>query len=77
MFEAFLQTAQTIFEVARKEGRLVRNLFSGEAPKVYAGEFKLTWDGQDDGAHPVPSGVYLTRIETESGVRTGRIVVTR
>jgi hypothetical protein len=29
--------------------RVVRNLFAGSYPDVYAGEFKLAWDGRDAG----------------------------
>ena len=40
-------------------GRKVRSLAHRTFP---AGEHRLVWDGADDGGHPVPRGVYFTRV---------------
>jgi hypothetical protein len=51
-------------------GRRVRTLMGGGEA---AGFLEATWDGRDDGGHPLPSGVYLAR----SGSATARIVLAR
>jgi hypothetical protein len=33
-----------------------------------AGEYKLSWDGTDDTGHPVSSGMYFNRLETQKTV---------
>jgi hypothetical protein len=58
-------------------GRVVRHLFEGSYPSVYAGDFSLAWDGLDDQARRVPSGVYITRVESPDGVTTGLVVLAR
>jgi flagellar hook assembly protein FlgD len=43
------------------DGRRVRTLVrESEAP----GEYRATWDGRDEGGHPISSGVYYARLET-------------
>lgn len=46
------------------EGRMVKELISGYAPM---GENSLTWNGLDALGHPVPSGIYLCRIQSTVG----------
>jgi hypothetical protein len=41
-------------------GRLVRALVREELPP---GRFQVAWDGRDGSGRPVPSGVYLLRLE--------------
>jgi hypothetical protein len=60
-----------IYDVA---GRSVRTLFSGE---LAAGPGSVTWDGTDDRRHPVPAGVYWSRIETEDRSTARRLTVLR
>jgi hypothetical protein len=55
-------------------GRVIRVLLDGPHPP---GDYSLIWDGRDDAGRKVPAGVYLTRIETAEGVKTGRVVVAR
>ena len=58
-------------------GRVVRDLFNGTYPHVYAGEFSLTWDGRDAAGRRVAAGVYAARVETEEGISSGRVVVAK
>lgn len=55
-------------------GRVVRHLMAGQRP---AGEYHLEWDGRDDQGREVPTGVYLTRVETAAGVTTRRLVLAK
>ncbi len=55
-------------------GRLVRTLYSGALP---AGEHRLMWDGQSDGGSAQASGIYFSRLETESGPHTGKLHLVR
>jgi hypothetical protein len=57
-----------------QQGRSVRTLAAGELP---AGERVFTWDGRDDGGHPVPSALYFVRLETEGRVIGRRLAVVR
>ena len=58
-------------------GRVIRDLFNGTYPHVYAGEFQLTWDGFDNTGQRVSSGVYIARVDGPGGRRTSRVVVAR
>lgn len=51
-------------------GRRVRSLASGAFP---AGPHTVVWDGRDDGARPVPAGVYLCMIETAGRRQVARL----
>lgn len=52
-------------------GRRVRTLRSGPAE---AGVHELGWDGRDDAGRPLPSGLLLARLTSESGTRVVRVV---
>lgn len=54
------------------DGRLVRLLTEGPRD---AGRHELTWDGCDDGGRRAGAGVYLLRLTTPDGDRTGRMVM--
>jgi hypothetical protein len=53
-------------------GRVVRRLFEGH---LASGEHLLAWDGRDDSGRLVPAGVYLSRLSTESGTATRRLIL--
>jgi len=53
-------------------GARVATLFDGERP---AGAYSMDWDGRADTGAIVSSGVYFTRIEHASGVRTKKMVL--
>jgi len=53
-------------------GRRVRTLLSGPQP---AGTHHVVWEGKDDGGHPLASGVYLYRLETEERVLSRKMLL--
>jgi hypothetical protein len=52
-------------------GRLVRQLENGKAG---SGTHSLLWDGRSERGVPVAPGVYLVRLESSTGVMTGRVI---
>ena len=42
-----------------------------------AGEHTVRWDGRDDAGQPLPSGVYLIRLEAGGQVATRKVVLVR
>jgi len=56
-------------------GRLVRTLVH-DVPQS-AGSHAALWDGDDDGGRPVPSGVYLVRLQAGATGDRGRLVLVR
>ncbi len=57
-----------------QRGALVATLVDSEAP---AGDASAEWDGRDGRGRPVPSGVYLARLETPAGVRSVKVTLAR
>ncbi len=55
-------------------GRLVRRLVDGA---LAAGSHEITWDGRASGAEPLPSGVYLYRLEAGGEVAERRLLLLR
>jgi len=53
-------------------GRRVRTLARGERA---AGEFSLTWDGDDDARRPVAPGVYYARLTVRGGPQLSRALI--
>ncbi len=58
-----------IFDAA---GREVRRLET--ASQAPSGSLTLTWNGRDDAGRMLPPGMYLARITSATGTRTGTIV---
>ena len=56
------------------KGRLVRTLLHETRP---AGVQWVTWDGNADGGTPVPSGVYVAKLEIGAVKRAVKMVLTR
>ncbi|MCK4304211.1 MAG: S8 family serine peptidase [Candidatus Eisenbacteria sp.] len=55
-------------------GRLVRTLSAGpQQPGIH----KAIWDGRDDSARPLPSGVYLTRLQAGTQSARGKVMLMR
>lgn len=61
-------------EIFDASGRLVRRIPDGDAT---AGTHEVLWDGRDSSGDMTPSGIYVIRIETRTGVATGKVTVTR
>jgi hypothetical protein len=55
-------------------GALVATLVDGE---VQAGDYAVVWRGMDNQAIAVPSGMYLARLETATGVRVVKVTMAR
>lgn len=53
-------------------GRSVRRLVDGATQ--LPGPYAVTWDGRDDGGHPVAAGVYFYRLEGGSATSTLRTI---
>jgi hypothetical protein len=68
------ESSEVLVTIHDGTGRQVAAPFRGWSE---SGRHTVTWRGTDTHDRPVPSGVYLTRIETGDGVRVGRVVVTR
>jgi len=60
-----------VYDVA---GRAVRTLVDG---MLGAGDQRIRWNGTDDRANRVASGVYLFRVETGAASATGRLVLSK
>ncbi len=60
-----------IFDTA---GRRVRTLIDG---RLAAGRHDAIWNGRDDRGQPVATGIYLTRLRSTFGVRTGKLALIR
>ena len=43
--------------------------------RVAAGDHRVAWDGRDDGAAEVASGVYVVRLEAAGQVESRRVLV--
>jgi hypothetical protein len=61
--------ALQVYSVA---GRLVRTLVNGRQP---AGQWTIVWDGMDDGARPVSSGVYFYSLKAVGKTVAKRMVL--
>ncbi len=55
-------------------GRLVKTLADTQFP---AGEWALTWEGDDDAGRAVSSGIYLYRMKTSSATFSKKMILTR
>jgi hypothetical protein len=67
-------STRVLLQIYDLSGRLVRTLVTGIQS---AGAHRAWWDGRDAAGIPVPSGVYLTRLDTEARAVTGRVVLAR
>lgn len=55
-------------------GRRVRTLVAGrQAARLHA----VAWDGTDDAGRPLPSGVYFSRLQTDSAMHTRALILRR
>jgi len=74
-FRCELGSAMTaVLEIFDPSGALLRRFVLGSHP---SGSSEIRWDGRDGLGRSVPSGVYLTRMETDGRVKKGRVVLAR
>ena len=66
------ETADATLAVYNQRGRLIRTLHAG---LTQAGEHRVVWDGLDDYASHVCSGVYLYRLTAKNFVDTKKLVL--
>ena len=78
-FNAETQIAYTLSEVGPVElaiynvwGQRVRTLVQGVQA---TGRYQIAWDGRSDSGAALASGVYLSRLASEQGVRVRRLVL--
>ena len=71
----------SVLRVARVElavfdvlGRKIRTL---TARRYAAGTYRVKWDGRDEAARPVPSGVYFYRMKAGTRIWTRKMVLMR
>ncbi len=67
-------SADVSLQVFDLGGRLVRTLVAG---RQEPGLQLVDWDGLDDGARRLPSGVYLTRLQAGTSQATGKVILSR
>ena len=56
-------TAAISVEISDLAGRVVREIFAGQAS---IGHYEWEWDGADDGGRVVPPGVYLYSVRADT-----------
>ena len=71
---ALPREALVVLRVFDLTGRRIREIAGETAP---AGPGTARWDGRDLGGRPVPTGVYLVRMDALGEARVGRILVLR
>ncbi|KPK48956.1 MAG: hypothetical protein AMS22_14445 [Thiotrichales bacterium SG8_50] len=61
----------TIYDI---HGRQIATLIDGPMP---AGSGSVSWDGLDSNGKQVASGTYLAQLETDSGIQTRKLILSR
>jgi len=68
------QAGRVTFSIWDAGGRCVRILVDACKPQ---GNHSIRWDGKDEAGNPLPSGVYLSRLDADYSTLTQRIVLIR
>jgi len=68
------QPGRAVLAIYDVRGTRVARLVDAALP---AGGHRVEWAGMDDDGMPAPSGVYFARLETESGVRSVKVTLTK
>ena len=66
--------AQVSLRICNLAGQEITTLQAGHQA---AGAHQIWWDGKDANGRPVPSGVYLYRLEAGTAVQTRQMTVVR
>jgi hypothetical protein len=61
-------------QILNTRGQNIRSLLSNGYP---AGTFSVTWDGRDNTGRPVPSGLYLYRLQADGRMEIKRMMLIR
>ena len=69
---AMLKSGQVTVQVFNARGQIVKTLFNGAKDK---GNFLLQWDGTDKLDSKLPTGVYLIRMDSDSGKSLRKVVL--
>lgn len=69
-----LESEPIRLEILDASGMVVREF---RQDRQSAGSHVLRWDGCDEAGRPLPSGVYLMRMDTRGGVSRGKVTLTR
>ncbi|RKZ18362.1 hypothetical protein DRQ50_04065 [bacterium] len=67
--------ASVDLEIFDLRGRLVRRLLAGESRS--GGTQRISWDGLDEGGHPLASAVYLARVRAGTYTGHAKLVIVR
>jgi hypothetical protein len=59
----------TVYDI---RGKVVKNLFMG---KVTPGQHSVSWNGTNDLAQPLPSGIYLYRLQSNESIFTSKMML--
>ena len=65
---------QVMVEIFNVSGARVKTVIDGELAQ---GTYAATWDGTDDGSHPVASGVYFCRMQAGDFIGETKMIVLR
>jgi len=71
---ALSRPGQICIKVYDLTGKEIITLFTGHQGK---GDSEISWDGKDKNGHPVVSGIYYFRLESEQHIQTGKMVLLR
>ena len=45
--------------------------------QMLGGDYRVIWDLRDERGRTLPSGIYLARLKTADGIRTGKVILIR
>ncbi|MDM7914453.1 MAG: FlgD immunoglobulin-like domain containing protein [Candidatus Eisenbacteria bacterium] len=68
------QAGNARFAIHDLQGRTIRTLADGA---LVAGRHTYSWDGRDQGGHPLPAGLYFVRLEAEGRTMTEKVLLTK
>jgi len=66
-------SGRVVVEIFNIQGQKIRTLVDAD---LSAGEHAAAWDGRTDAGTMAPGGIYFTRMVTQSGTQTRKVVVT-
>jgi len=68
------QSGPVLLKIYNLDGQEIRTLVNTfQQP----GHYQINWDGRDEQGHPVPSGLYMYRLQTDSFVQSYKMLMVR